>query len=233
MNYKAIIVDDEMKACQVLQFWLDQTHAFKIVASFTDPVEAFESLENTKPEIVFLDIDMPILNGIQFTEKTLRRFPEIRIVMTTAHEKYAIQALNAGVFGYLLKPYNYQEICDLVGRLLKDPIPHSINSLMSFSTKDKEYFFHTEDILYLKAVGNYSEIHTAQRESILFSKTLKYFKDFLPEGYFIRLSRGLIINNLFLHCIDKKKHLAILKYPSGEMITLKIKDLPKENVKEK
>lgn len=217
-----------MKACQVLKFWLDKTNAFRILASFTDPVAAFESLDATRPEIIFLDIDMPVLNGIQFAEKALQRFSDLRIVITTAHEKYAIQALNSGVFAYLLKPYDFEAICDLIARLLKDPRPHRAFTPLMFSTKDKEYYFRPEDILYLNAVGNYSEIHTVQEESIMFSKTLKYFLNFLPEGCFNRLSRGLIVNNMYLYCIDKKKQTALLKNPSGKMTTLNIKSLQKE-----
>lgn len=137
---RTILVDDESLALIYLERMLKDFSNIQIIATFTDPVEAVHSVSKLKPELVFLDIDMPGLHGMQAAEQIQQRLPNCEIVFATAYNQYAIEAFELSALDYLLKPIQKQRLKKTIDRLEKrkyDSSPkemevHSVNVIRSF-----------------------------------------------------------------------------------------------------
>ncbi|WP_273569049.1 LytR/AlgR family response regulator transcription factor [Maribacter halichondriae] len=206
---EAVIVDDETKALQSLTWELTNfSDEIKVVASFTNPFEALDYLEKNTPDCLFLDIEMPTMDGFQFIQKLKNKdFP---VVITTAYNQYAIKALKNEAIDYLLKPIDTDDLKETIGkikkynaknftseRLEKILLNFNSNSLdkkIMFSTDGKLLFLESDEILYAESDGNYSTIFLADGQKIVLTKKLKEVNDMLPQESFFRIHNSYIIN---------------------------------------
>ena len=156
---KAIIIDDEPKAIEILIWELQNFCPSVIVeATFTNALEAKKYVQLNEPDCIFLDIEMPIMDGFKF----LKGFPNrsFSVVFTTAYNQYAISAIKESAVDYLLKPIESDELIACVNKLnsLKKTIPsnpnHSISKKVSFNCDGKLIFIDVENILYCKSDSN-------------------------------------------------------------------------------
>jgi len=209
MMIEAVIVDDETKALQSLTWELTNfSNEIKVVASFTNPFEALDYLEKNTPDCLFLDIEMPTMDGFQFIQKLKNKdFP---VVITTAYNQYAIKALKNEAIDYLLKPIDTDDLKETIGkikkyntknftseRLEKILLNFNSNSLdkkIMFSTDGKLLFLESDEILYAESDGNYSTIFLADGQKIVLTKKLKEVNDMLPQESFFRIHNSYIIN---------------------------------------
>ncbi|OUS01391.1 DNA-binding response regulator [Flavobacteriales bacterium 33_180_T64] len=206
---KAVIVDDEPKAIQGLSWELTNfSNDIEIIKTFSNPEEAIIYLNTTTPDCLFLDIQMPTMDGFQFLEKLSNKdFP---VVITTAYDEYAIKALKHEAIDYLLKPIDSDDLEDTIQKIKKFN-SRSISSskieevLLSFNEKfDKKkitintdgklIFLDIEDIIFVESDGNYSTIVTTKQQNIVITKKLKEVDAILPEHYFFRIHNSFIIN---------------------------------------
>jgi len=206
---EAVIVDDEIKALQSLSWELTNfSNEIKVSASFTDPFEALEYLEKNTPDCLFLDIEMPTMDGFQFIQKlTNKNFP---VVITTAYNQYAIKALKNEAIDYLLKPIDTDDLKDTIvkikkynsknyssERLEKILLNFNANALhkkITFNTDGKLLFLESNEILYAESDGNYSTIFLSDGQKIVLTKKLKEVNDLLPKDSFFRIHNSYIIN---------------------------------------
>lgn len=206
---EAVIVDDEIKALQSLSWELTNfSNEIKINASFTDPIEALDYLNNNNPDCLFLDIEMPTMDGFQFIQKlTNKSFP---VVITTAYNQYAIKALKNEAIDYLLKPIDTDDLKDTITKIKKynaknftaerlEKILLSFNSnstqkKITLNTDGKLMFLESDEILYAESDGNYSTIFLVDGQKIVLTKKLKEVNDILPEDSFFRIHNSYIIN---------------------------------------
>jgi len=206
---EAVLVDDEKKALQSLAWELtnfsDEIH---IVASFTDPFEALSYLNNNTPDCLFLDIEMPTMDGFQFIQKLNNKdFP---VVITTAYNQYAIKALKNEAIDYLLKPIDSDDLSETIVKIKKfnsknytterlEKILLNINSIekqkkITFNTDGKLVFLESDQILYAESDGNYSTIYLTDGHKIVLTKKLKEVNELLPSDSFFRIHNSYIIN---------------------------------------
>src|SRR6218665_1755397 len=116
---RAIIVDDEIIGIKTLKLLLEEnTKGSRIVATTTEPEEGISLIENYKPEVVFLDISMPTMNGFELIEKLA--FRDFKLVFTTAHDEFAIKAIKSKAQDYLLKPIDIEELQSCVSTIVSD-----------------------------------------------------------------------------------------------------------------
>lgn len=204
-----VLVDDETKALQSLSWELTNfSDEIKVTASFTDPVEALAFLEKNTPDCLFLDIEMPTMDGFQFIQKLKNKdFP---VVITTAYNQYAIKALKNEAIDYLLKPIDSDDLKDTIikikkynsrnytaDRLEKILVNFSANSIdkkILINTDGKLLFLDSEEILYAESDGNYSTIFLTDGQKIVLTKKLKEVNELLPEDSFFRIHNSYIIN---------------------------------------
>ncbi len=206
---EAVLVDDEEKALQSLIWELTNfSDDISVVASFTDPAEALAYLHKNQPDCLFLDIEMPTMDGFQFIQKLQNK--EVAVVITTAYNQYAIKALKNEAIDYLLKPIDSDDLKDTIVKIRKHHarnltseklerilLRYNANSSqrkITLNTDGKLLFLDNEDILYAESDGNYSTIYLADGQKIVLTKKLKEVGELLPADSFFRIHNSYIIN---------------------------------------
>lgn len=210
---RAIIIDDEKKGITSLKLLIEKyVNDVKVVAEATDPFQGLELIENYRPEIVFLDIQMPQLNGFELLERL--SFRNFNLIFTTAHEEFAIKAIKNNALDYLLKPIDHLDLQTAVERakkkrdtqqwddymkLIEQMIPSGSNKI-SLPGRDKVEYVNVGDIIRLESDSNYTFVYTIKNEKILVSKTIGDFEDQLcnSDHNFMRVHQSHIINLKFV-----------------------------------
>jgi two-component system LytT family response regulator len=211
---QAILIDDEKNNRAALRKKIE-THcpSITIVAECANGTEGLLAIEQHKPNVIFLDIEMPIMNGFTMLENLSQK--EFEIIFTTAYNQYAINAIRFGAFDYLVKPVDVAELVAVVGRLQNKQQQHTAERLSILSTQlqKKESnqvqkiavathqgleIIPTDSILYLEAIGNYTQIHFVNDKPLTASKTLKEFEDLLQDIGFFRIHNASLINLSFV-----------------------------------
>lgn len=214
MELKAIIVDDELIARKTLQAMLTELcEEVNVVASIANVDEAEKSIIEHEPDIVFLDIEMPVHNGFEL----LNRFDEIdfEVIFTTAHEVYAVDAFRASCIDYLLKPIHGKHLLEAIDKykeraMVKDfkvrqnllmenmKAPNLSIEKIGIITKEGIHIVTIADIIYIKSCSTYSEVYTVSDPMITVSKRLKDLDVLSNHSNFYRVHRSYIIN--LNHC---------------------------------
>lgn len=206
---KAVIIDDEPKAIQGLSWELSNfENEISIAATFNEPEEALKYLAVNEIDCLFLDIEMPTMDGFQFLNKlTTKNFA---VVITTAYNEYAIKALKNEAIDYLLKPIDTDDLEETIAKVKKHNL-RSINSndiekvLLNFndkqttkkitlSTDGKLIFLEPSEITFIASDGNYSTIFTDDNKKIVVTKKIKEIHSLLPQNVFFRIHNSYVIN---------------------------------------
>ena len=206
---KAIIIDDEAKARRILDNLLGEyCEGIEVLDMAEDVLSAFKLIQRHKPDVIFLDIEMPNLNGFQLLEC----FDEINfeIIFTTAYSQYALKAFKASAIDYLLKPIDIEELISAVKRvelmpknrpkkeqietLKKNLYSGSQTKRIAFPSKNGMVFINVNEILYLKANGRNTTVFLANGKNYLTSRRLKDYEEMLNQPPFLRVHKSNIIN---------------------------------------
>ena len=202
MDLKVIIIDDEPLAINVLKNYVEQIKELKLVNTFSNAVDASTFLQGNEVDIIFLDIHMPILDGLEFL-KTLHEAP--MVIITTAHEEFALESFELEVLDYLIKPIPFPRFLKSVNRIIKlkqvnDSAEKNANndhpSIFVKVDKKKLQRIYLDEIVVVESLKDYIRIKTTTGKYIV-HKTLSSFTDELPSDQFIRIHRSFTI------CIDK------------------------------
>lgn len=195
-----LIVDDEPIARDIVKTYCGHLPPLKVVAVCGNALEAKAVLQQQKIDLVFLDINMPLLDGVAFL-KTLRNQPQI--IFTTAYKEYAIDAFDLSACDYLLKPFSLERFIVAVDKALDklqkpfipvyEPPEPKTEDYMFIKADGKIYKVQFIDLLYAEAHGNYTKVITNQH-TLLPTMTFSGFEDLLPKSQFLRIHRSFIIN---------------------------------------
>ncbi len=206
---KAVIIDDEPKAIQGLSWELSNFDTdIEVIATFTEPEKALHYIKNTDLDCLFLDVEMPTMDGFQFIEKLDKK--DFAIVITTAYNEYAIKAFKKEAIDYLLKPIDTDDLRETIGKIKKFN-SRSINNekferiLLNFNEKlnhkkitintdGKLIFLEPHDILYAESDGNYTTLFLHNNKKIVLTKKLKEVGALLPDNSFFRIHNSFIVN---------------------------------------
>lgn len=198
MKLKCLIVDDEALAQNVIERYIEQVNELTLVAKCIDAVEAINSLNEESVDLIFLDIEMPKLDGLSFL-KTLNSPP--KIILTTAYRKYAIEGFELDVVDYLLKPISFERFIKSVNKVINlksleenfDPHSKDIEADYIYLRADNKMIqIPFEDILYIQSLSNYVRIFRNGRSIISYQK-LSHLEKVLPSSRFIRVHRSYIV----------------------------------------
>lgn len=192
----ALIVDDEPLAREILQSHLNKVPNWSLVDSCINAEEAYEALLKFDIDVIFLDIQMPIVSGIDFLQ-SLKNPP--LVIFTTAFNEYAMKGYELNVVDYLLKPilfHRFFQAIEKVNEKLANERDHSgqkeANTYFFFKCNGKLLKIIFDDIFYVKAEQEYSFIHT-KTDKLLVSMHLKKVQEILPKNDFLRIHRSYII----------------------------------------
>ncbi|PRX39914.1 LytR/AlgR family response regulator transcription factor [Salegentibacter salegens] len=191
MSIRCVIIDDEPLAVNVIKNHLSQIKDVKIQASFHNAVEALEFLRDNSSDVIFLDIDMPILDGFSFLN-TLERKPAV--IITTAHQEYAVKGYELDVLDYLVKPISFPRFLKAIDKIKRLQFNQSNDKEHLFVKVDKKKMkkIYLDDILVVESLKDYIKIITHSGKYIV-HQTLSSFTDSLPKNKFLRIHRSYTI----------------------------------------
>lgn len=209
---KVILVDDEELALEELAFFLKETGRIEITGSYTDPAEALEKIITTEPDVVFLDIEMPEINGFLIAELVLKMKKKTRIVFVTAFNEYAVKAYEMDALDYVLKPVSKERLEHTIRKIEKNINEESFHPPHGYQTAiekqvarrgfkkvpllngDRFVLISPSEILYY--VAEKDEINAVVREDISFKTNdpLNYWENRLKDQKFFRCHRSFLIN---------------------------------------
>ena len=231
---RTIIIDDEEKAILNLVGLLKSFPQIKVVAQETGSANALETIDNYKPDLIFLDIHMPGKSGFEIAGELYRQGCKPEIIFVTAFDKYAIEAIRHAAFDYLLKPVKQEELATAIDRLLvkqlqqdreqqiKRLFEHSSNKgKLKISTTGGFTLIIPADILYINADWNYAEIFYESEKNELVTMNIGSLEELLPPMDFFRINRSTIINVAYLVKVSRKHRTAYLA-KDGKEYTFKI-----------
>jgi len=242
-NIRAIIVEDEAPARDLIKAFLKSHEHIELIAECADGFSGVKAINENKPDLVFLDIQMPKLTGFELIE-LLDDIPEI--IFTTAYDQYAIKAFELSAVDYLMKPFSKQRFDEAIEKvrsrmLLKSETPAKIKKLsrvaieetgeierLFVKTGSKIDVVNVSDIIRIEAFDDYVEIYTSERK-YLKKETMNYLEKSLPAKTFSRIHRSNIVNVNFIKKIErygKESYLLILTDGSRVNVSKsRIKDL--------
>jgi len=209
----AIIIDDELKGRIALRQKLkDYCPDVSLVGEAGDGAEGLRLISQHLPEIVFLDIEMPMMNGFEMLQQLPRK--NFHLIFTTAYDQYAIKAIRFAAFDYLLKPVDIAELQTAIEKIKNERqqgnttaklevLEHNLKNKHSLGkiaipTMDGLLFFNVSDIIHMEAQSNYTVFSFVNRPKLTASKTLKDFEELLPASDFFRPHHSHIINLQFI-----------------------------------
>jgi two-component system, LytTR family, response regulator LytT len=231
-----IAIDDEPLALQLIVDYIQKTPDLMLVGQFENPLEAAQYISKNPIDIVFTDIQMPGLNGIEFT-RSMVNGPVV--IFTTAFSKYAIEGFKLDIADYLLKPFTYEEFLTSVHKA--ERMIRSITKSADDVVSNNEFLFLKSDykikrinfnnILYIEGLKEYVKVYTLHAEKpILSLSSLKILEIKLPADKFIRVHRSFIVNLEKIETIDRSRIVFGKKYiPIGEQYKEKFQEFLDKN----
>ena len=196
---KCIIIDDEPLAIEILESYVSKIDQLEIAGTFRNAVSAFAFLQQNTIDLIFLDIQMPKLSGIDFL-RTLKNPP--KVILTTAFRDYALDGFELEVVDYLLKPIPFERFLKAVAKVLHQPAPAAATAKPDAASADSFVYFKVDkkmiktrmaDILYIESIKDYVKVKTADKE-IITQQKISYLEESLPRELFLRIHRSFIVN---------------------------------------
>ena len=227
---RTIIIDDEVSAINNLEKLLSGFSEIEIIDRIADPTIALKIIKSLDPDLIFLDIQMPGIDGFELIQELNQNKLTPEIIFVTAHDEYAIKAIRLSAFDYILKPVDKKELENAINRFLESrsqpssgekdsKLSQKFETLLSqvslhqklkFATGSGFLLIDPKDILYILADWNYSEIHFDDSKHELITQNLGAIEKILAASLFYRISRSIIINIRYLSKVNRKKRTAIL-----------------------
>jgi DNA-binding LytR/AlgR family response regulator len=218
-NISCIIVEDEPPAIKVLKNYAQKMGELDIVGIYQNPLEALQVLRQTEVDLLFLDINLPDLSGIELL-KSLKNPP--KVIFTTAYSEFALEGFELQITDFLLKPYSFDRFVKAIHKVLQEiETEKKLQEWSAAKEADvliikadrKIYRLPFEDILHLQAYGDYVKIQTTDKQLVP-KETLNKLETLLPEDQFIRIHRSCIV------ALNK------VEYVEGNLVHIRDKNIP-------
>jgi DNA-binding LytR/AlgR family response regulator len=197
---KCLVVDDEPLARTLMESYIRQTGELTLIKSCSNAMEAFSILKQTPVDLIFLDIHMPQISGIELL-RSLKEKP--KVILTTAYREYAMEAFDLDVVDYLLKPVTFERFLHGISKIYQAPRSTTVEKATPIKSYDDSYIYFKEDremvkvflkdILFIESLRDYVKIKTADKQIITYQK-ISFLEQKLPESKFIRIHRSFIIS---------------------------------------
>ncbi|NOY96443.1 MAG: response regulator transcription factor [Chlorobi bacterium] len=227
---KVHIVDDEPDSCNGLKSLLELYTDIKVLSISNSPKEGLRAVLGSPPDILFLDIQMPQMDGIEFLKRIAPLLKQLSVVVISAHKDYAIAALQESAFDYILKPVGNEDIERVLMKYHsrvsetnnnpKMPENHQYQSKFIIRTNDGMEIINLPDIIYVEADKNYSYFYLSSGQRKISCYNIGKLEKQLYNACFKRISRKHIINLARLDSIDGRKKVCIMK-AGPKVISLK------------
>jgi two-component system LytT family response regulator len=221
----AILIDDEPLARSILKEYLEIFPQINVVGEYNDGFDGLKAIMHQKPQLIFLDVQMPKINGFEMLELIENAPP---VIFVTAFDEYAIKAFELHAVDYLLKPFSQERLAKAIEKFLASSnsgshVPPSVMTSMAASPQQKQRIvvrtagkikiIPVEDVQYIEAADDYVKINTREG-SFLKNRTMSHFENILDPAQYVRTHRSFIVNVQYitrLEPYEKDNYVAILK----------------------
>lgn len=209
---RAILIDDDQSNLSALsEKLLKHCPHVQVIGRCDNGEDGINAIESEKPDVVFLDIEMPVMNGFVMLQQL--KYRNFELVFVTAYDHYAIKAIKYSALDYLVKPVEIDDLKAAVTKaeanknsrnsqlqmdLLLEHLNNKQPKRITIPTSDGLRFINIEDIVYLEASNNYTNIYLSTDQKLLVSRTLKDFEDILPSDTFLRIHHSTVINKYYV-----------------------------------
>lgn len=220
-----IIVDDEPLAREEMQSLIREVSQLQIIGQFSNAVAALDFLQTANADLIFLDIEMPLVTGLEFAEQLPR---QSLIIFTTAYSKYALKSYELDAIDYLLKPIEKKRLEKAInkamayGKLLSaDTIKNTVEGITGdflLIKADRRYYkINSKDIRFIEGLKDYVVIHT-RNQKLITAMNLKTIHQKVPAGLFLRVSKSYVVNKDFIESFDNHTvYVGEFEIPLGEV----------------
>ena len=246
LKIKTLIIDDEPLAKDLIRSYLENYDRFEIIGEAENGFDGIKLINDLKPDLIFLDVQMPKISGIEMLELLEKPLPFI--IFSTAFDNFAVQAFEKNAVDYLLKPYNRERFNKAIDKFLSefnkkqnDVVSEKIHGIIASPGRkidkvlvryaSKIIIIPLEEIAYIKAEDDYVSIHTTTKK-YLKQATMGFFEEFLPHEKFVRIHRSYLINVDFLtqlELYDRSTYSAVMKnqekLPVSRSGSLRLKEI--------
>lgn len=222
---EAILVDDNQDSLELLEMMLQRVAPnIQIVGKYLNATESITAIRSASPDVVFLDVEMPDLDGFEL--KRILNLENLPVVYVTGKVSKAVQALRAGAVDFLQKPFSEIELLECLNRV-SEFLEKTVTKEVSLETKkilvnrhDKAVIINEDEIIFVKASGAYSIIYYSGGRNVESSKPIAHYESVLNPGNFIRIHRSYLVNFNHISDIVKKESVGVLNLTDGHNIEL-------------
>lgn len=228
MTYRCLIADDEPIARQIIETYCSHLSYLQVLASCDNALEAKQVLQQQEVDILFLDINMPVIDGLSFL-RSLKKAPAV--ILTTAYREYAVEAFELSVSDYLVKPFSMERFMKAVDKAIEKiqssspatiispaaitPAENNGTDFLFLKTDRKIYRVNHNDLLYAEASGNFTRFVTTA-ETLAVGMTFTGAEELLPRQLFVRVHRSFIINKSKISLIEgNRAYIGKTEIPIG------------------
>jgi DNA-binding LytR/AlgR family response regulator len=212
MKIATVIIDDEPLAIDIIKNYCQTVDYIELLATFTNPLEGMKFINNNKVDLLFLDIEMPLLSGLEIID-TFKSRPNI--IFTTAYPQFAIEGFEVDAIDYLVKPVPYKRFLKAVNKLDPKTFTAPQATLNTYVQNPNKFLFVKsdyesvkiviEDIKYIEGLKDYLKIHLADSRYVLTLSNFKNLMEKLPEESFIRIHNSYAVNLKYVEAIQRNK----------------------------
>jgi DNA-binding LytR/AlgR family response regulator len=191
-DIRCIVIDDDEISRTVIEKYIEKTEVLTLIGAYESAEEGLSAILNHEADLIFLDVEMPQMTGIELVRSLIVK---PYIILITAQKDYALEAFDLDITDYLLKPLDYTRFLKAVGKVkeLIDNEARSVSRNDIFVKHQSRYIkIPTHELLWIEAIGDYVELHTAQKKYIVHT-TMKALEKKLPSNEFLRVHRSYII----------------------------------------
>lgn len=220
-----IIVDDEPLAREEMQSLIQEVSQLEIIGKFSNGVAALDFLKTTSADLIFLDIEMPLVTGLEFAEQLPK---QSLIIFTTAYSKYALKSYEFDAIDYLLKPVDKSRLEKAINKAIaynkllsaetvKNTVEGNAGEFLLIKADRRYYRINNKDIRFIEGLKDYVVIHTCTQKLIT-AMNLKTMHQKLPPGIFLRVSKSFVVNKEYIESFDNHNiYIGETEIPLGDV----------------
>jgi two-component system LytT family response regulator len=222
-NYKVLIVDDELAARSLLKSLLEEMENVEVVAEASNAVSAMYKLVENYPNLILLDINMPEISGLDFVRLLRKANIDIPVIFVSAYKKYALEAIRSGVYDFLLKPVDREDLKELILKYqtqnykdLSSKMTQVLSSIkedtkIRINSRHSYILVKPTEILYCEADGGYTNIFLSNGKVEVSNSTLSHVEQKLQLFNFFRLGRSYLVNKEYVRSVKKSSKICVLE----------------------
>lgn len=200
MKYKCMIIEDEPLAAELIKSYIEKVAYLELVAVYDNAIEAFPIVSEQSPHVLFLDIEMPGMSGLEL----LRSLPQVpHVIIISAYKEHAFEGFNLDVLDFVLKPMSFERFMKAVGKLGKQlgnrveketAVPAAEDPYLFFRVNKENIKIYLKDILWIESFKDYIKIVIGEKELMTYER-ISMMEQKLPENLFTRIHRSFIVAN--------------------------------------